>query len=106
MAPTQDMPEESAPASTDPDTMSALAVAAKGQGDEMALLKQADPNSVKVVQDLLAAKLGGIDIPGLRPHKKKDPNDDPVVQLLSPSSGSVSNYDSSSSGSSGTGYSG
>lgn len=45
-----------------------------------------DPNQLKVVQSLLAKQQAGVAIPGLQRHQKRDPNDDPAVQLLSQSS--------------------
>merc|ERR1712118_650745 len=50
-------------------------------------LKGMDPNQLKVVQSLLAKQQAGVAIPGLQHHQRKDPNEDPAVQLLSQQSG-------------------
>merc|ERR1719201_1932477 len=52
-------------------------------------LKAMDPNQLAVVQSLLAKQQQGVAIPGLQHHERKDPNDDPAVQLLAQNSGSM-----------------
>jgi len=52
-------------------------------------LKAMDPNQLAVVQSLLSKQQQGVAIPGLQHHERKDPNDDPAVQLLAQNSGSM-----------------